>query len=234
MQLWSGSSEVTLRPHILARGDVAKTVFTFQSFFLNRWGIVAHDLVNRGVLHGSAKAKLNALVGLAIITAGAIAEELARKNLRELITGRPATKTNQEAAVRGAVLALPSTIPFFGDLISAAGGVGGWEPPLVQALSNAIGGAASVITGAKPSTKIRGGMRSVESILSLMLGFPGTAQAFDLFERLVPEDPGKPSIFPKSSPSSGGSNIFPKSSGSTGGSGTRGSTSSRSDNPFAK
>jgi len=50
MSIMNGSAEISMRPLVLHRGEMPKMFFTFQSFFLNRWGIIAHDLIDKGIL----------------------------------------------------------------------------------------------------------------------------------------------------------------------------------------
>lgn len=50
MSMMNGSAEISMRPLILHRGEMPKLFFTFQSFFLNRWGIIAHDMFDQGIL----------------------------------------------------------------------------------------------------------------------------------------------------------------------------------------
>lgn len=51
MSLMSGTSDVTMRPLVLSRGEMSKMWFTFQTFILNRWGITAHDLIGSGIIN---------------------------------------------------------------------------------------------------------------------------------------------------------------------------------------
>lgn len=51
MNLLSGSSDVTMRPLVLSRGEMSKMWFTFQTFVLNRWGIAAHDAIGSGLIN---------------------------------------------------------------------------------------------------------------------------------------------------------------------------------------
>lgn len=51
MNLLSGSSDVTMRPLVLSRGEMSKMWFTFQTFILNRWGIAAHDAIGSGLIN---------------------------------------------------------------------------------------------------------------------------------------------------------------------------------------
>lgn len=184
MNLVSGSSDVPYRPHVLASGDLSRTWFTFKTFALNRWGITAHDLISTGVVHGNWKAKLGALAGLIIYGLGAIAEQQAKDAINDTITHRP---PKQRSTIMTALMSFPEQIPFFGEFISALEYSGGVNAPLMQVIENTFTGAKSLITGKKPETKLRGGLRLAESIATL-LGMPGAAQLADIAEgQLLPK-----------------------------------------------
>lgn len=186
MNLVSGSADVSFRPHILSKGEGARTWFTFQTFFLNRWGLIWHDLINGGLLKSKGyKKKLTALIGLGILTAGGVAEEWSRRNLYEFTTGK---ELPDEPLALKAISMIPENVPFFGNFLS----FGSSSPPVVRTLENLYSGSKSLITSEKESAKVRGGLRAAESLLTLGAGFPGTAQGFDILERiLVPEDTKK-------------------------------------------
>jgi len=183
MNLVSGSSDVVYRPHILATGEGARTWFTFQTFFMNRWGIIIHDLINSGLINNkSLLSKLRALTGMGVLVAGSIAEEIARKYLYKFVTGK---QPKEESMAHTALMALPSQVPYFGNLLEV--GFGGYsaDPPIIKVMEDTFKGGAKVITGKKPETKIKGGLKATEGLLSLTLGVPGTAQAFDILERAI-------------------------------------------------
>ena len=191
MNLVSGSNEIVYRPHILAKGEGARTWFTFQTFFLNRWGILIHDLIQSGVLRGGGEAgwkrlwkTLTALIGLGIFIAGSIAEDEARKVIYEKTTGK---ELPDESTLKTAVMFIPEQIPYFGNLIEAADRGGDANPPVIRTAENFFIGGASVIKGKTTGTKIKGALRMTEAGLTLGVGVPGTAQAFDLLERIFKE-----------------------------------------------
>jgi hypothetical protein len=58
MNLLSGSSDVTMRPLVLSRGEMQKLWFTFQTFVLNRWGLAAHDAIGAGLINAGKQREL--------------------------------------------------------------------------------------------------------------------------------------------------------------------------------
>ena len=188
MNLVSGSNEVSYRPHILASGEGARTWFTFQTFFLNRWGILIHDLIKSGVIKGGGETgwsglwkRMSALIGLGIFIAGSIAENQSRKAIYETTTGK---KLPNQSTAKTAMMFIPEQVPYFGNLIEAADRGGDANPPVIRTLENIFSGGASAIKGKTTKTQIKGGLKAVEAGVTLGVGIPGTAQFFDLMERI--------------------------------------------------
>jgi len=179
MNITQGSSEVTYRPMILSRGEGSRTLFTFQTFFLNRWGMIAHDLITSGLIKNKRWGKkFAALIGLAIMMAASVAEQEARYAILGLTK-----KTKRKASMWvSALMAIPENIPIFGNMISSfvTYGTTDFDFPLARVVENAIGG-IGVITKKTEEAKIMAGLRAAESFAEL-LGIAGSAQFFDFLE----------------------------------------------------
>ena len=201
MNLVSGSNEVVYRPHILASGEGARTWFTFQTFFMNRWGVLAHDLIKSGIIKGGEKTgwkglwkRMSALIGVGIFIAGSIVEEKTRKAIYELTTGK---ELPDEPLLKTAITFIPEQVPYFGNLIEAADRGGDANPPLIRTLENFVSGGTSLVKGVKTETKIKGALKMAEAGFSLGAGVPGTAQFFDLLDNIFLGEKKKMSIPPK-------------------------------------
>ena len=116
------------------------------------------------------KQKLNALMGLAIIVGGSLAEDEARDFMYELTTGN---EPPERSVIVRALLALPSTIPIIGMGLSSWSGRA--EIPMMRIVNNLF--AARSGTG-------KGIARSIEAAATLYPGVPGTSTAFDIFEKI--------------------------------------------------
>ncbi len=185
MNMVSGSAEVSLRPQILGKGEGARTWFTFQSFFLNRWGIISNDIIAGKLLKGAWKQKYNASLALAIFIGAGITEDEFRELLFETVTGR---ELPEQGVIEQAILFLPSNVPIAGNFLQAAIRGGSALPPAPRVFEAGIKGITALATGEKPETRLRGVLRTAEAFLALILGIPGTAQTFDVAERvLLPE-----------------------------------------------
>ena len=184
MNMVSASSEVTMRPLILSKGEGARTVFTFQTFFLNRWGLTIHDLIRSGLLSGKLTAnwgrKLSALIGLAIMMAANVAEWKARKAILDITTDK---KRKAPSTLSLVLTAIPEQIPLLGNMISSFINYGnaGFDFPLARQVENIIAG-LGVITKEKAPAKIKAGLRAVEAAITIVGGIPGTTQFFDILE----------------------------------------------------
>ncbi len=184
MMLVSSSAEVTFRPHVLARGQFARTVFTFQTFFLNRWGLIAHDIIATGLIKSTTwKAKYSALVALAIYSAGGIVEDEAREFIYEMTTRR---ELPDVSPFMTALMAIPKNIPLLGRLIEVAiigKGVGG-DIPLERVVENLIRGIVAPVSSTESKAMAKRIMKGIEAGLTLR-GVPGTAQFFDVLEGIL-------------------------------------------------
>lgn len=178
MNVVSSSAEVSMRPHILASGEMARTWFTFQTFFLNRWGVIYHDLIRTGMT-GNWKRKLMSLAGLGILIAGGMGEDEARDLIYEFTTGRNSNIAD-EAFLQKVLLYLPRQIPIIGSLFEKWASA---EPPAIRTLGKGATGTKQLIEG-KPISGIE---KVLESLLTLLVGMPGTAQVFDILGRFTEE-----------------------------------------------
>ena len=180
MNVVSGSSEVTTRPHLLARGEGVRTWLTFQSFLMNRWDIITHDLIRAG-FRGNWKRRATAMLGLAILMAGGLAEDEAREKLLELTTGNNST-ISDEALLKKLILYVPRQIPAIGGVFEKWGRA---EPPAVREVEKFGQGVQQMLDG----KLAKGSGNVLESLTVLLLGVPGTAQFFDLIWRAEQQVP---------------------------------------------
>lgn len=182
MALSQGGNAISLRPHILASGEIARTAFTFQTFFLNRWGLVANDIINRGIIHGDTKTKSYAVAALATIIAGSILEDEARDALWSLISGKKQKK--EVAPVKKVLANLIETVPLAGRAMSSTiqGRRGDTDVPIVRLGKQGFGGIWDVLSKEKSKDKVKGAIKAIEMILSVRYGMPATAQIMDFIE----------------------------------------------------
>ena len=185
MNLTNGSTEVTIRPHILSKGEGWKTWFTFQNFALNHYGLIIHDLIGTG-FKGNWKRKLNTGLAMLILMAGGKAEDEIRELIYEWTTGKKASMTDEDL-LEWALLYYPRQIPLAGRAFEKYPKV---QAPAIRAVEKGLSGLSKTVTGIKNLEGvgiIRGGLDSIESLLTLHYGVAGTAQMFDIMERAIPD-----------------------------------------------
>lgn len=182
MNLTQGSSNVTLRPHILASGEGARTWFTFQTFFLNRWGILIHDIITSKIVRGDIRGKMIGLIGLGILMLGGMAEKEAREKLNRLFGKEP--KEGKEVEwLYDIIFYVPEQVPYFGNIVEGKRkGYGGSDIPIVRSIGGTIKGGVDIVQGKNIGKNI---LKTGEGVMTLWRGTPGTAQIFDILENTV-------------------------------------------------
>lgn len=181
VQITQGSSDITYRPHVLSTGEGAKTFFTFQTFFLNRWGLIAHDFAAGVIKAPEYKQKVASLIALAILMLVGYLEDEAREIINQLI-GKE-TKKEPTNIIEDAILFIPEQAPYIGSVIKGKRrGFGGTEFPLESVVAKGISGLVKDI----PSGNLEKGLLNTgEAALILYYGMPGTTQLFDLLESSI-------------------------------------------------
>lgn len=181
MDMSQSSSDVSMRPHVLAFGEGYRTWLTFQTFALNQWGLIAHDLVTKGVVKGGGAGRMSAIAGLGMIVASMIAMNDAREYLWEIIHRRA---LKGRSVLQDAMFAIPSSVPVFGGMFSVASGRRSAEVPMVKVVGDLLR-ALMIPTMDKPESQARAALRAAEAGAILFGGVPGTSQGFDFLEGML-------------------------------------------------
>jgi hypothetical protein len=180
MNIVSGSSEIADRPMVLMSGEAMRTLFTFQTFMLNRWGLISHDIYKSGIIKGSFGKKSKALYALFILAlAGGVENEL-RKKIYEFITGG---KINDSLSFwKNAFYSIPESVPILGQIFQSINHPGqSYSIPLVKTIENAFVG-ASMLKSSDPE-KVKKGLLKLGEAVATYNGVPGASQAEDILER---------------------------------------------------
>lgn len=182
MNIVSGSSEVADRPMVLMSGEGMRAIFTFQTFMLNRWGLIAHDIVRSGLVRGSLGRKAKSIYALFILAlAGGIEDEL-RKKIFELVSGKE-IKDKLSFWANG-FLAIPEAIPIIGQFIRGYFQYGqSFSIPMTRVIETFRLGTQEILSG-DPEKQKRGLLRVGEAIATWN-GIAGSAQIGDFTERLM-------------------------------------------------
>ena len=181
MNITSGSSEIADRPMVLMGDELFRTVFTFQTFLLNRWGLIAHDLIGSGIKDGTITRKSRALIGLAILGVGGAFEDELRNAIYEAISGKKLPPVN---IIKSALMTVPESIPILGQMLRSIYGYNqGYSIPLTRTIENVLVGLQMTLSD-KEETKNKGILKVSEAV-STLFGVAGTSQGFDLLERAL-------------------------------------------------
>lgn len=182
MNIVSGSSEIADRPLVLMKGEAMRTLFTFQTFLLNRWGLISHDIFASGIIKGTLDRKARALLAIAILSIGNAVEEEMRKWVFSLVKGRK--YDDKFSMLKSALFTIPESVPILGQMLKGTLQYNqGYSIPITRVLENFIKG-GTMLFSKKESTQKRGALKITEA-LATFKGIPGTAQVFDIAERFI-------------------------------------------------
>lgn len=180
-----GSSSFKDLPPALTRGALTgsrsldKTIFQFQTFVLNRWSFIAHDLP--ASMRRDKMAAANMLTWLTMASMyGVMAKEFTQLILASLFGG---DDDDNEPFMNRLVGEIISTIPIISPLSSMME-YGSMPIPALNAVSRFTGGLKSATTGKSSDTRMKGIIRSASGV-GTILGIPGTVQFADFLTRLI-------------------------------------------------
>lgn len=128
--------------------------------------------------------RFRAIMGLGLIGAAEVSEQMARAGIYQLTTGK---EGQPQSTAQTLLMALPGNIPYFGSIMQAVAKNTSALPPVLKTVENLFVGAKRMTTAEKDEMRIKGALKAVQAGASLTLGIPGTSQLFDILQGLVPE-----------------------------------------------
>ena len=149
---------------------------------------MAHDIIDKNIIHGNSKSKIYGSTALALLIATSLAEDEFREFLFNLITTKPTPKEKElHKKIAGATLEL---IPILGRVLSnliqdKPQQVS--EVPIIRITYKGIKAFKNTFTQEEYEAKLQGILASLETYITLRYGVAGTAQVFDLLDRFLPE-----------------------------------------------
>jgi hypothetical protein len=156
---------------------------------MNRWGLLVHDLIIGNITKGDFNKKMAGIISIGIIIMAGAAEDEAREWLYNF-THKKDLKADNRSIPEKVLVNLSSTAPFFGNFIEAASMGRDANPPVIRTFSSGFSGAKQVFTGKDAASKTKGALKATEAPLTIFLGYPGTAQFYDLLEGALSEPKG--------------------------------------------
>ena len=159
-----------------------RALFQFQTFMLNRWSLIRHDLYRAGIKHKNFRKAFNIFFWIMIST---LTEEGLRRGSKELIdlaTGRDDSKDDgyTEAVARSVL----TTVPFVSQAVSIA--VYDSDPIPALGAFEGIAGIPQLVTGKTAQTKMRG-LINLSETAGAVLGIPGSTQVAQFGRGVVSE-----------------------------------------------
>lgn len=111
-------------PPLLTQGEltgntsVDKLIFQFQSFMLNRWSLIKHDMWQLGVKNGNTKQALNVATWIMLATAAEIGIRRLAKELIAALTGDE-LKPWEDTITKEAAMTALGNVPFVSQAVSS-------------------------------------------------------------------------------------------------------------------
>lgn len=189
MNLTQVSSATADLPLVHHEGEIARTILTFQTFAMGRFGLISHDIIMSAIVKGKFPRKLKGMISLMIILlAGGLEDELRRK-VNKTIIGK--SYPEKYGFITQSLLSLPASIPVIGNIFNAVVEYNsGFSFPLSRSAENLIRGASRAIDPAgqteadREKNRGKGILMLSEAFLSLG-GFAGISQIMDIVERVA-------------------------------------------------
>ena len=165
-----------------------KTIFTFQSFMLNRWDNINRQIWRLGIKEKNYKKAATSF--LLLIAVAAALEEGLRMTAKGAISlvasifGDDEQDKDRMSFEKAMVLNAIQSVPIAGQIVSSM--TYATNPvPIINAIDDAVSGASQTIKGKALQTKIKGGVRASGAVGSLF-GVPGASQGAQIIRQSIP------------------------------------------------
>jgi len=159
-----------------------KAIFQFQSFMLNRWSLIHHDIYELELKKGNYSKGMKAVMFLSLAELSALGLRQFSKGAVNMLTGGEDDEDDQGWLEQVAYQAL-NNIPFVSNTISIAV----YERtaiPSIDAVLATFKDTYTVLKGKKEETKIKAGIRTATDI-GKVRGIPGSVQVGDIVEKAL-------------------------------------------------
>lgn len=182
-------------PSAISRGkltgniSVDKAILQFQSFMLNRWSLIRHDMYRAGILGENKQQAINIAVWLTLANLAEIGIRRLSKEIIAALTGDELDdwdETFKDEVVRGFL----GNIPFLSTMIGF-GKYASVPIPSVDMVRNIAERFEALNRSKKKSTKERNALRAWTMLIGFLFRIPGTVQADDLIKKMMAESERK-------------------------------------------
>ncbi|MEE9303672.1 MAG: hypothetical protein V3U84_07780, partial [Thiotrichaceae bacterium] len=175
-------------PQALTRGKFTgsvtadKMIFQFQSFMLNRWSLIQHDMIHNGVRLGQTLESLNVATWL---TLAIIAEVAIRRGAEEIIAAATGDELEDFEDVAAGKLAMEAvrTIPILGQTIGFLN-YGSAPVPVISLTEQAFRRLNIVIRTKDDEKRKKEAVRAVTLLAGILGGAPGALQVEQIVRQI--------------------------------------------------
>ena len=163
-----------------------RTLLTFQTFVLNRWSWIEHDMIKAGIKKGDAKKSAWMAVMLIIATLAETGIRAGAKNLINFMTGNE--DTEDQSFWGTAAMNAVGNVPFINPVVNMVA-YDSNPIPIISVMERGGQGLTSMIKGQELPTKEKGAVRAAGAAAALA-GVPGSVQVADIISKLISTEDG--------------------------------------------
>lgn len=176
-------------PQVVSRGKgynsktLAKAIYQFQTFTMNKFSYMAHDMIGYGV---SDREWGKAFMMMLWAFMAYLTEEAVRANLKVALGGE---RKKTDSILDEAMIDFATSVPILGPIINSTR-YGSVPVPVVSTVQNLQKSVSSLATAKTPEGKERAGL-SAAGALGTLAGIPGSGQVSQFFRTLIHSDSEK-------------------------------------------
>jgi hypothetical protein len=161
-----------------------KLIFQFQSFMLNRWSLIQHDMIHNGVRLGQTTESLNIATWLMLAV---ITEVALRRGAEEIIAAATGTGDDLEDVedefISKLAMETVRTVPIIGQIVSSLN-YGSIPVPIISLTQQAIRRANIAIRTKDDEKKFKNAVLAVGLLSGEIGGIPGTLQIDQIIRKV--------------------------------------------------
>lgn len=176
-------------PQVVSRGKgynsktLAKAIYQFQTFTMNKFSFMAHDAIGYGV---SDREWGQAFMMMLWAFMAYLTEEAVRSNLKVALGGE---RKKTDSILDEAMIDFATAVPLLGPIINSTR-YGSVPVPVVSTAQNLQKAGASLVNAKTPEGKMRAGLSSAGA-LGTLAGIPGSGQISQFFKTRIHSDSEK-------------------------------------------
>ena len=172
---------------LTGNASLDRLIFQFQTFMLNRWSIIKHDMVAAGIGQKRTAQALNAATFLLLANMAELGLRRGGKELIELLTFQDDLEPWEETINKEAVSTLLGNVPIISNIIGSLE-YGSNPVPSISLVDNILRKANLAKKSKKPDKKLKHTLGALTLGAGAVFGVPGTLQAEQIIRKLLTND----------------------------------------------